>query len=409
MQFSARVNANSHFFRIIILTSVLFLICPLISILVAYWVLLRENKERCIWLFAVLMACYISFVNISKSISSDPDLPWYTEQYLEAVNLSYIQYVMGFGLNGKGRELFFPTFNYLVYFIAGDNVALYRFIHSLVCYILVFFAIIRFATYLKIDSRKIVIPLLWYTCFPWIFTYSQTILRQFLACSFLLWICVEYFFYDKKMIIPFACMVLSHTSTILFFPLVYLPFFHKELTRRSIVFYLIGILLFLFIQPIAEFLGMFVAGSDTILSYALKRASSDTTFELPPLGLSKILFLILEIGVLLYYYIQIKVKQIDASVLKRHIGLINSIIILNLFILINIHQLELSNRLFTYSAVLSVFPLCYLVQKYRLKENVITLFFVIMQLLLVLYFMNSIYIYEIPFGILINPFHLLFQ
>ena len=130
---------------------------------------------------------------------------------------------------------------------------------------------------------------------------------------------------------------------------------------------------------------------------------------MPPLGLSKILFLILEIGVLLYYYIQIKVKQIDASVLKRHIGLINSIIILNLFILINIHQLELSNRLFTYSAVLSVFPLCYLVQKYRLKENVITLFFVIMQLLLVLYFMNSIYIYEIPFGILINPFHLLFQ
>ena len=163
------------------------------------------------------------------------------------------------------------------------------------------------------------------------------------------------------------------------------------------------------IQPIAEFLGMFVADSDTILSYALKRASSDTTFELPPLGLSKILFLMLEIGVLLYYYIQIKVKQIDAGVLKRHIGLINSIIILNLFILINIHQLELSNRLFTYSAVLSVFPLCYLVQKYRLKENVITLFFVIMQLLLVLYFMNSIYIYEIPFGILINPFHLLFQ
>ena len=77
MQFSARVNANSHFFRIIILTSVLFLICPLISILVAYWVLLRENKERCIWLFAVLMACYISFVNISKSISSDPDLRLY--------------------------------------------------------------------------------------------------------------------------------------------------------------------------------------------------------------------------------------------------------------------------------------------------------------------------------------------
>ena len=100
-------------------------------------------------------------------------------------------------------------------------------------------------------------------------------------------------------------------------------FFIKELTRKSIVFYLIGILLFLLIQPIAEFLGMFVADSDTILSYALKRASSDTTFELPPLGLSKILFLMLEIGVLLYYYIQIKVKQIDAGVLKRHIGLIN--------------------------------------------------------------------------------------
>ena len=110
MQFSARVNANSHFFRIIILTSVLFLICPLISILVAYWVLLRENKERCIWLFAVLMACYISFVNISKSISSDPDLPWYTEQYLEAGNLSYIQYVMGLWVKWKRPRVVFSYF-----------------------------------------------------------------------------------------------------------------------------------------------------------------------------------------------------------------------------------------------------------------------------------------------------------
>lgn len=388
-----------------IIVLIVFLIFPLGGLMFSFYFVLNSNTRRKLCEFAFFLAMYISFINASKVIDSDPDLPWYTEQYKMAGAMGYIEYIFGFGMNGQGRELFFPTFNYVIYFLIGDNVNFYRFIHSMICYSLSFYAIVRLGNFIKQSNRQIIVSLVWFACFPWIFTYSQTILRQFLASSFLMIILVEHFLYKKKMFILSICMVLTHTSTFIFLPFLYLPFFKKPLTKKTIVFYLIGIVLLASVQMLSQTLSnVFATTGDNALTYVLNRASADTTFELPPLGIDKILFLIVISGVCLYTYYNIRTRQ---KVLFEshffHIGLINTIVVFCVFIIANLRQLELSNRFFSYTAMLSAVPIVYLTSKYRPSNEAVQIYFYMMQIMLVLYFTHSMYRYDIPLGIMFLP------
>lgn len=388
----------------LIVTLLVFLVFPLGALIMVFAKLISASNYRNLWSFAIVTALYISFINASKVIDSDPDLPWYTEQYAMAGQMNYIEYIFWFGLNGKGRELFFPTFNYIVYFIAGDNVDFYRFIHSMVCYTLSFSAIIRFCKYMNIDAWKVIFPITWFACFPWIFTYSQTILRQFLACSFLLCILVEHFFYGKKMWLLFVCMFLSHTSTLIFLPFIYIRFFHKPLTVRTSLVYVAGAASLLFLQSIAGYVAGFLGDGDNALTYAVGRAAQDTTFELPPLGPSKILFLLFAIYVCLssYYKSKIRAKVLPYNA-DVHVPLINCIAIFSLFVLGNLRQLELSNRLFTYVTVMSCFPAVYMVERYRPSKQLCRAFFVVMNIMLVAYYLTCMFDYRAPFGVILLP------
>ena len=381
----------------ILIPLIIFYISPIISLFIAFYILTKKNQELPLINFAILTSLYIALINITKSTALDADLQWYSDQYLEAGQLSYLDYIFSFGINGKGKELFFPTFNYIVYFFIGDDVILYRAVHSFTCYTLLFYAIYRFAKYLRIKFSYVGIIIIVLSHFPWIFTYSATILRQFLAASILIWIIVERFCYNKKMIIPVICMFLSHTSSLLFVPLLYLPFFKKEISKSTCIYYILGLLFLILIQPITELLYNIVGNSIPALTYTLERASKDTTFELPPLGISKILFLLGEviIPLLLYYRRKIRPHNI--------MGIINIVIILNIFILINLSQLELSNRLFLYSTFLLSIILCYLFTKIRLGNSVLWSIFLIFEILLTIYYNTSIHAYNIKFGIIFLP------
>lgn len=377
----------------------LLLLFPLGAVFVSMFLLFGKKGGKYIWLFSLMVASYLSFINCSKDIMSDPDLPWYTTQYLMAGDMKFIPYIFQFGMNGKGRELFFPTFNYLVYFIARDNVKLYIFIHSFICYFLSFLAIIRLFEYMRVDRKNIIYPIIWFACFPWVFTYTSTLLRQFLAGSILLCIIVDHCFYKKKMIIPYICMFLTHTSSLIFLPLLYLNFFKKKITIKTLVLYVCGLLVFVFIQSISSFLFKFVSG-DNALSYVLSRASTNTTFELPPLGVSKILFLIMCIILCLYAFYS-KKKKIMLSI--EHLPVINCIVVFNLFILANLNQLELSNRFFFYSSILSTFPVIYYFGNKQFSSARALGFSLIMNLVLIFYITGSSYDYNIPFGLLLFP------
>ena len=120
-------------------------------------------------------------------------------------------------------------------------------------------------------------------------------------------------------------------------------------------------------------------------------------FKLPPLGLSKILFLLGEIIIPLLLYYKYKIRPINIM------GIINIAIILNVFILINLSQLELSNRLFLYSTFLLPIILCYLFTKIQLGKSILWSIFITFHLLLIMYFNTSMYTYNINFGIIFFP------
>lgn len=88
----------------------LLLLFPLGAVFVSMFLLLGKKGGKYIWLFSLMVASYLSFINCSKDIMSDPDLPWYTTQYLMAGDMKFIPYIFQFGMNGKGRELFFSNF-----------------------------------------------------------------------------------------------------------------------------------------------------------------------------------------------------------------------------------------------------------------------------------------------------------
>lgn len=391
-----------------ILLYFLLLIFPLGAVALGFALLLSQNNKNAIIHFAFITALYISFVNISKPIASDPDLPWYTEQYKMAGKMNLIKYIFWFGVNGQGRELFFPAYNYVIYFIAGNNLNLYRFILSMTCYMLSFYGIMRMGEYMRVSYWKISIPIIWFACFPWIFTYSQTILRQFLAGSFLMYIIVERFFYKKKVIIASICMVLTHTSSFIFLPFLFISYFRKPLKLQTSFAFFLVFLAFFFIQDIAGLLFFLIGSSDNALSYVLFRASSNTTFELPQLGIGKILFLLMfsVVCIVTYYNSSIRRKILIRNA-KSHIAIINTFVIFCTFVISNIQQLELSNRLFTYATFLSAFPLYYIIRYFKIVKSEGSAFFIIMNLLLMVYFTHSSFTYEIPFGLLIYPLQFL--
>lgn len=393
-----------------ILAIIIFLIFPLGAVIFAFAFLLTNNNRSAFLQFAIIYILYISFVNISKEVSSDPDLPWYTEQYKMAGKMSYVKYVFWFGVNGKGRELFFPTYNYFVYFIAGNNINLYRLILSITCYSFSFYGILRMGEYMKVPYWKISIPIIWFACFPWVFTYSQTILRQFLASSMLMMILVERFFYNRKMIIPSICMVLTHSTAFIFLPFLYVSAFRKPVKIRTALSFLLVLLAFVFIQSIASYLHSFLGSSDNALSYVLKRASANTIYELSPLGIGKILFLLFfSIVCIFSYYISSVRKRVLKYKSEKHVTFVNVFVIFSAFVVANKEQLELSNRLFSYAAMLSAFPFLYLINYYKTNKAVCLSFFGIMNLLLILYFTHSKYYnYDIPYGLLIHPMQFLY-
>ena len=389
-----------------IISPIIFLVIPLLGVITSFYFLLKKESKRNLYEFAFLMALYVAFINVTKTYDLDLDLEWYSTQYIDAGSMSYIEYIFSFGINGKGKELFFPTFNYIIYQIIGDNVYLYRIIHSFICYIIAFFAIIKFSILLNIKYIQITIPIIFFTCFPWIFTYSETVFRQFLASSFLLYIIIEHLFYKKKMILLSICMFLTHTSTLIFIPLIYIPLFQKKLSKKNAIYCILCIVIFAFIQPISNLLLNILGNTIPALSYVLERASKDTTFELPPLSISKILFLISEIYILIKIYYKDKHNKIFNDVntnIDGHFAFANIVIILNCFILGHIHQLELSNRFFMYSVFIASLIICPLLKKYKLSKPIIVLFFLTFNLILIYYYNTSMYTYDIPYGILFLP------
>jgi hypothetical protein len=332
----------------------LYIFNPLLGLLLAFLFLIAaaDTKYRYVGtnalflqFISILLAFYLGCINSTKSSYNDPDLTWYLAGFLDAGKQDFLHYIFNFGLNGKGKELAFPFFNYIIYFIIGPSTTWYVILYTTVCYLFLNFAFLKFCRAIKVDYIFTVSGLFLIAFLPFVFAISAVILRQFLAGSVLMYILVRNCFYGKKSWLLAIFMVLCHTTSFFFLPFLYAPFFNKYINKRTIFYYLAGLLVLIFIQQIAA-VSSVIFPNDSAVGYALDRASRDTTTELKVLTISKILFLVVLASVPVYI-IYVKNKSLRFN--KGLIRFSNLLMILVVFILINLNQVELTVRFNAYA------------------------------------------------------------
>ena len=391
--------------EIFLFSIVLFVINPLFGLVFISIYLILSNRTN--WLLLnltpFLVAFFIACVNSTKV--PENDLVWYLSEYLEAGRMPFLEYLANFGVMGNtntagvlanGKEVAFAIFNYIAYQFLGDNTKLYVLLYSFVAYSFLNLAIYKFGKAIKIPNKFIVTAIFIMSFTPYIFTMSAILLRQFLASAILMFILVNRLFYEKKSYVLIVCMVLIHSSAFLFVPFLFIPFLKKGLlVKRTFVYYLIILLVLFNVQKIALVL-IPIFGNVPTLKYILTRASEDTTFDLGRLSLAKQLTSILTVilPLILIYLLR--------PALKKEKGLIfffNILLILVIFIMTNLHQSELSNRLNFY--VWPFFPFVFLLYMWYFKLHRLILINIIAFIIIffIYYLSAGMWTYTLELGI----------
>jgi len=356
--------------------ALIFFLNPLLGILLIFNTLflkVKLNKLFLVKLLSVFLSIFLAFINSTKI--KENDLIFYIDNYLLSGDLSLMEYI-----TFNGKEPAFFIFNYLFYHLTGGNVKLWIITFSFLSYMLFFVAIIKFFKINQINTSQLVLALILGAFFPQLFSLSAHLIRQFIAGSIFMYFAVNKIFYNKNKWWLIIIAVLTHSSSLLLFALVFFKFLGDFRNHRTLNFILI--LSLISYQYIAKGLLLFFDSEEGIIVYILKRASEDTTFNLGSFQLMNYLMMFIMIGIVFYHMYHLKKQSLkvhnsftskDDKAKKNNKKLnyfFSVMIFLSLFILVNINQSELSNRLFFYLFFYFPFVIPLLTDKIKQKSTV---------------------------------------
>lgn len=343
---------------LIVLTALLF-INPLIGICAAYFYIAfgpEGSSPSCyVWL-VVAVGLYLGAVNSTRL--AENDLVWYFSGYLDAGKMPYLEYVTSFGINGQGRELFFPTINYILYKIFGPDTGLYITAITSFFYVMVGLSTMRLAQYMRLPSLIPATAFIIFAASPNIFSLSGLLLRQNVAFAIVVFVIVERFTRGRNHYLLMALAILTHASSLFFIVLCFVPGISTRITIRNSILFLLAALLVIYQQSIAGIIASVFSG-DNVLVYAITRASTGTNYELNPLSGVQIGFDIVIVAALA---VTIYVVRRDFSEMRGVVAISNIVMATLLFVISNLEYTELSSRfnfyLITFLPLILTVALC---------------------------------------------------
>ncbi|OJV44760.1 MAG: hypothetical protein BGO29_09390 [Bacteroidales bacterium 36-12] len=310
------------------------------------YVLISKGNTLLIKYSGILLAIFLGCINSTKI--PENDMYNYLSFFDDAGEYSYIDYI-----NHYNKEQVFFSLNYLLYILLDGSKYMYIFTLTVISYIFLNTAVYKLSNALNLNKSIQITSIYLMSFTPYIFTISAQLIRQFIAGSILIYIITDLIFYGKKSWILSICMVLIHSTSLLFIPLLYIPYFKKKPNKKTYLFYFIVIFTILGIQKVADSILGFTSGA-TPLNYALERASSSNIFEAKGLNIINILVTIsLSLITIFITYISKTNFKNDS----RLIHFTNIVTLLVLFILGNLSQAHLSSRFNIYTWLL--FPLIF--------------------------------------------------
>jgi len=193
-------------------------------------------------LFIITLSSILGILNTTKIPESD--LIMYIDEFTMATQYSLLGY-----LSTHIKEPLFWIITYSIAYITNANTNIYIFFLTTLSYIFILNAVKKFYDNIniKIDNSFFIFIMFITISTPWLFGYSAHLIRQFLSFSIILFVLVNKVFYNKNSFILFLSSVLIHTSSILFFPLLYIKVLRSKISFKHIFIILIIYSTFIFL------------------------------------------------------------------------------------------------------------------------------------------------------------------
>lgn len=342
---------------------ILFVLNPLLAVLTIFNVLFsnwKVNKNKLMNLFIVFLSFFLAFINSTKT--PDNDLIHHGRQFLMAGDYTLLGY-----LNSIYKEPVLYFFNYFFFYVSNGSFIFWIITLTFISYFLFLQAIKLFFFKINAPTHQLVFGLVLAAFFPQLFSLSAHLIRQFIANALFIYFAIDKIFYKRNSWWLAIAGIFTHASSIILFFLVYF----KPLGnfKRYRVLNIILIVVLLSYQAIAKLLFYFLGGINDTFKYILERASTDTTFDLgnfQPLNYV-MMFAMIAIALTCIKFIgrqfvrmnnlspnnnsKEEITDIDKQrqqIEKDSKFFFMTMIIFSFFILANLNQSELSNRLFFY-------------------------------------------------------------
>lgn len=346
---------------------------------------------------------WVSLVNMYKI--PENDLVGYINAFEVSGRVGFFEWY-----EASEKEIIVPIkdFGYKTYVVAishliSRNVYIFKFTTSFVVYTLMGVSLVKAASKYKIPTSVVVTLICLMSFTPWIFTMSLQIIRQFMAGAIVFFLLVRRTFYMEwkdfiKNNWPYiVLMFLIHKSSLFFAILLCMPFLGKPIKYNRLKYLILLGVLAAYQLMAGVILRISGVSTDTALGETFERASKDTTFELRALSPVHVLLIVLIIflGIMVAY----KSKYSANSGVKHAY---NVIIVLAAFILLNLHQLELSVRFYNY--LICFLPFAILPFLMRVKSlSSLYVMCIIVVICWILYLKYGVWTYGIPGNVITTP------
>lgn len=334
------------------------------------FVVITKNNKKLYKVLAIFLAILLGLINTTKV--PENDIIWHTQYFLKSGDFSLLGYLVF-----VGKDPFFYFFNYIFYYLSNGNVRLWMLTFSFISYILFFISLIKFSKKVNFSNSQLLLALALAAFFPQLFSLSAHLIRQFVASAIFIYFAIDKIFYENNKWWLVIIGLFTHSSVFILFPLVYLPFLGDFKKNKILNILILGLLLSY--QLVARILLLIVGKLNILLTYVLTRAIGDTTFDLGGFQLMNFVLMFVMLGIAFYYYKNDKLSKSKENNSRKNITEFNKkhlqirhffaiLLYLSVFILANIQQSELSNRLFFYLFFFFpfIFPLLF---DYRIKGS----------------------------------------
>jgi hypothetical protein len=360
----------------IMLSATLFILNPLLGIILTTACFYISKKQAFLSFLIIQASIFLGLINMTKLLESD--LLFYSWQFSLADNSSFFAYLKEMKKDGAFYGIFF-----FLNKIFSEN-------FKFAILTLTFFSYNYFLRSLSLYFKKVgssvfdIIFALYIGIFFFeIFSLSAHLIRQFFAFSLILYFIVNRLYYQKSYWLVLLVSIFSHTTMLIFLPIIFLPIFKNRIDEKKI---LVGLIIYFliinFYRPTAILLMEYVE-PDNILGYVLERTTKENIVSE---GIKTVPLI-----VIVFNFIVLMMTAMELYVFKntKSSHLYNIIIVISLLVLAtwNAHPLlSLRYGYLGYSFIIFILPLA--ISRKRIGSMGFLISFFLMAVLMLRFFIK---------------------